>query len=391
MTVEAFFSGILKMFNLTCYPLSSDIYQIEPLTDWYDKGAVVDITEYTDIESINVDRVKLYKNVEFKYLESESATNTIYTNLNGRNYGDASINFDYDGGDFKVELPFENMMMQKFTGTNLQIGETINTDGNAYTPKPTILYMYDQLAANYKFNEGGGTITSQTQYMPFGQDLLDTNVNYTLNFEAEISTLLDAIVPNTLFSIYYAPYLSNLFSLKNRQTTVKTNLPISLLTSLELNDRLVIRDKRYIINDMKSNLTTGEVNFTLLNDFSDVISQGGGEPIGPLEPSDGAQCVDVRILFPNGVVSATITTSDAGVTITPSTLTADGIVNVCIPANTDVLKLIVSEDDADNINTENFIRLRTEEGEVAAYTLTVTYTFADGTTAANQIIIEQQP
>ena len=203
--------------------------------------------------------------------------------------------------------------------------------------------------------------------------------------------MLDAIVPNTLFSIYYAPYLSNLFSLKNRQTTVKTNLPISLLTSLELNDRLVIRDKRYIINDMKSNLTTGEVNFTLLNDFSDVISQGGGEPIGPLEPSDGAQCVDVRILFPNGVVSATITTSDAGVTITPSTLTADGIVNVCIPANTDVLKLIVSEDDADNINTENFIRLRTEEGEVAAYTLTVTYTFADGTTAANQIIIEQQP
>jgi len=391
MTVEAFFSGVLKMFNLTCYPLTSDTYQIEPLTDWYDKGAVVDITEYTDIESINVDRVKLYKNVEFKYQESESATNTIYTNLNGRNYGDASINFDYDGGDFKVELPFENMMMQKFTGTNLQIGETINTDGNAYTPKPTILYMYDQLAANYKFNEGGGTITSQTQYMPFGQDLLDTNVNYTLNFEAEISTLLDAIVPNTLFSVYYAPYLSNLFNLKNRQTTVKTNLPISLLTSLELNDRLVIRDKRYIINDMKSNLTTGEVNFTLLNDFSDVISQGGAKPIEPIEPSDGAQCVDVRILFPNGVVSATITTSDAGVTITPSTLTADGIVNVCIPANTDVLKLIVSEDDADNINTENFIRLRTEEGEVAAYTLTVTYTFADGTTAANQIIIEQQP
>jgi len=389
MTVESFFSGILKQFNLTCYPIASDTYQIEPLSDWYAKGAVVDITQYTDIESINIDRVKLYENVEFKYQESESGTNTIFRNLTSRGYGSTSERFDYDGGDFKVELPFENMMMQKFVGTNLQIGETINTDGNKYTPKPMVLYMYDQLAAAYSFNTGSHT--EQSQYMPFGQDLIDTNVNFTLNFNADISTLLDAIVPNTLFSVYYSPYISNLYNLKNRETTVKTNLPISLLTSLELNDRLIIRDKRFIINSMSSNLTTGEVNFTLLNDFSDVISQGGAEPIEPLQPSDGAQCLDVRILFPNGAVSAAITTTDAGVTITPSTLTTDGTVNVCIPANTDTIGLIVTEDDANYINTENFLRLRTEEGNVAIYTLTVTYTYADGTTVANQILIQQQP
>jgi len=203
--------------------------------------------------------------------------------------------------------------------------------------------------------------------------------------------LLDAIVPNTLFSVYYSPYLSNLYNLKNRETSVKTNLPISLLTNLELNDRLVIRDKRFIINSMSSNLTTGEVNFTLLNDFSDVLVDTQNKPIDPIQPSDGAQCVDVRILLPNGAVSATVSTTDAGVTITPSTLTTDGTVEVCIPANTNTVKLIVTEDDTDNINTEDFIRLRTEEGTVSIYTLTVTYTFADGTTAANQIFIQQQP
>ena len=36
--------------------------------------------------------------------------------------------------------------------------------------------------------------------------------------------------------------------------------------------------------------------------------------------------IDVRILFPNGAVSATVATTDAGVTITPSTLTTDGTV-----------------------------------------------------------------
>jgi hypothetical protein len=390
MTVESFFSGLLKMFNLTCYPLAIDTYQLEPIDDWYAKGAVVDITEYTDIKSTQIDRVKLYKNIEFNYQESESATNTIFRDLTNRNYGSANEQFEYDGGEFKIELPFENMQMQKFTGTNLQIGETIKTDGTKYAPKPMILYMYDELAANFKFNEGGSTITSQTDYMPFGQDVIDGNLNYTLNFHPEISTMTLQTEQRTLFAEYYAGYLFNLYNLKNRETKVKTNLPISLLTNLELNDRLIIRDKRYFINDMNCNLTTGEVDFTLLNDFRDVLVDNQNKPIDPIQPSDGAQCVDVRILLPNNAVSAAITTTVSGVTITPSTLTADGSVSVCIPANTDLLKLIITEE-GENINTEQFIRLRTEEGEVAVYPLTVTYTFADGSTAANQILIEQQP
>ena len=390
MKVADFFSGLLKEFNLTCYGTEQDVYQVEPLSDWYDKGAVVDITKYTDIESVNIDRVKLYNNIEFSYQESESGTNTIFRDLTSRGYGNTRQTFDYDGSEFKVELPFENLMMQKFEGTNLQIGEALNADGNQYTPKPVILYQYDNFTTSFRFTDNT-TPEEITTYVPFGQDLLDQNVNYTLNFNADISTLLDAIVPNTLYSVYYQPYLSNLYNLKNRETTVKTNLPISLLTNLKLNDRLIIRDKRYTINDMKSNLTTGEVNFVLLNDFTEVISQGGGKPIQPLQPSDDAQCLDVRILFPNGAVSATITTSDAGVTITPSTLSTDGTVEVCIPANTDTVGLITTEDDADYINTEDFIRLRTEEGNVAIYTLTVTYDYADGTQVANQIFIQQQP
>ena len=390
MKVADFFSGLLKEFNLTCYGTETDVYQVEPLSDWYDKGAVVDITKYTDIESINIDRVKLFQNISFKYQESENILNQAFRDLFSRNYGDVTAQFNYDGGDFNVELPFENMMQERFTGTDLQVGYTIDHSLNTYVPKPMILYMYDETVATFKFYNGS-TYDTITEYMPFGQDLIDGTDNFTLNFNAEISTLLNQVVTNTLYSVYYEPYLLNLFNLKNRETTVKTNLPISLLTNLKLNDRVIIRDKRYTINDMKSNLTTGEVNFVLLNDFTEVISQGGSKPIQPLQPSDQAQCLDVRILFPNGAVSATITTSDAGVTITPSTLTTDGTVEVCIPANTDTVGLITTEDDADFINTEDFIRLRTEEGNVAIYTLTVTYDYADGTQVANQIFIQQQP
>ena len=390
MKVADFFAGILKMFNLTCYGTEADKFQIEPLADWYNKGAVVDITEYTDVESINIDRVKLFKNLSFEYEESESATNTIFRDLTSRGYGNTRQAFNYDGGDFNVKLPFENLMMQKFQGTNLQIGEALNVDGNQYTPKPVILYQYDNFATSFRFTDNT-TPEELITYVPFGQDLLYQNVNYTLNFNADISTLLDAIVPNTLYSVYYRPYLSNLFNLKNRETSVKTYLPISLLTNLKLNDRLVIRDKRYTINDMKSNITTGQVDFVLLNDFTEVIGEGGGKPPVPIQPSDQAQCIDVRILFPNGANNATITTTDPGVTITPSTLSTDGSVEVCIPANPNTLDLLVTEDNANYINSEDFIRLRTEQGDVQIYTITVTYNYPDGTQVANQIFIQQQP
>ena len=74
-------------------------------------------------------------------------------------------------------------------------------------------------------------------------------------------------ITNTLYSQYYDSYLKNLYNQKNRLTNVKALFPISLLTSLKLNDRLIIRDKRYIINEMKVNLTSGEVDLSLINDF----------------------------------------------------------------------------------------------------------------------------
>ena len=389
MTVSDFFKGVLKMFNLTCYGTAENVFQVEPLDDWYAKGAVVDITEYTDIKSINIDRIKLYKTIEFNYQESESATNTIFKNLTGRGYGNTKNTFDYDGGAFKVELPFENMLMQRFQGTNLQVGETINQDGNKYVPKPMIIYEYDELAQDYRFNGGtfGGILT---EYVPFGQDVNVLTENYTLNFNADISSLTNIAEQNTLFRTYYAGYLLNLFNLKNRRTTVKTNLPVSLLTNLRLNDRLIIRDKRYIIESMKSNLNTGDVDLVLINDFRPLLPELTISQ--PIKPSDVAQCVDVRILFPNGVVQADITCSNPSVTITPSTLTSEGTIEVCIPDNPNTTTVLKTEDDLDYINTEDLAdRIRTEEGTIEVYTLLVTYTFSNGTQTTNQIFIQQQP
>ena len=74
------------MFNLTCYGLGDNKYQIEPLDQWYQKGAIIDVTPYVDIETIGVDRVPLYKNIDFAYKPSKSITNEAFRDLFSREY-----------------------------------------------------------------------------------------------------------------------------------------------------------------------------------------------------------------------------------------------------------------------------------------------------------------
>jgi hypothetical protein len=388
MKVADFFTGVLKEFNLTCYGISKDVYQVEPLDDWYLKGAIVDITQYADIESIKVDRIKLFKNIVFKYAESKNVLNEAFKELNLREFGNAQIQYDYDGGEYKIEQPFENMMFNLFTGTSLQVGYTVDKDLNKYIPKPMLLYMNEQTAATFRFNDGGGA-ANLSQYMPFGQDMTLNAENFNLNFNAEISTFTLQTEPNTLFAVYYFGYLSNLFNLKNRKTTVKTNLPISLLTSLRLNDRVIIRDKRYIIESMKSNLSSGQVDFVLINDFRPVLADDGSTPERPIVIDSSAQCIQVPILLPSNCGQANVTTSNAGVTINPTSFTADGFTEVCVPANTNTIH-IKSEDNADNLATEDLAnQLITEQNDVAIYTIVVTYTYPDGSQNATSIIITQ--
>jgi hypothetical protein len=326
MKVSDFFSGICKMFNLTCYATSSNTYQLEPLDDWYSQGAIVDISRFTDVDTIDVDKMKLYKKITMKYQNSESFLNKQFSQLFMREYGDTSYQYTYDGDEFTLDVPFENLLQTKFTGTNLQAGYSLNNEFAPYVPKPILLYQYDNKDVDFHFNNGS-TNLNITNYTPFGQDLYTNLTDYTLNFAPDISTILNVPVQQTLFGTYYFSYLYNLYNLKQRLISVKTILPIGLLTGLKLNDRLVIRDKRYIINSMQSNLTTGEVNFQLILDFRPMVNATQIPNVGV----DGGD-IQVAIDFVNDTYSALITCTDTDVTISPSEIFAPQFVRVNIPA-----------------------------------------------------------
>jgi hypothetical protein len=331
MKIADFFAGILKAFNMTVYSITDGEYFVEPLDDWYSKGAVVDVSEYVDVTTIEHARMPLYKKIAFKYQDSECVLNKYFAQTFSKAYGDTSYQYNYDGGEFTIELPFENLLQQKFNGTQvLQVGYSLNSEFAPYIPKPVLLYQYRNQVSDFKWANDGGGHTTVNDYTPFGQDLKYNNTDYTLNFAPETSTILDYPIQNTLFANYYFSYLYNLYNIKQRLVNIKAKLPVSLLTGLQLNDRLVIRDRRYIINEMKTNLTTGDVDLQLILDFRPVVNSTTPNP--KVATSGGS--VNYTINLPNSATEVALSCSNKSVTFSPDTLYASGSTLIGIPAGT---------------------------------------------------------
>jgi hypothetical protein len=271
LTLEEFFAGVLKTFNLTCYSEDGQNFIIEQLENWYLNGRVIDLTKYTITDNIEINKTQIYKNIKFKFAESKNILATEYLSRNTTPYGDLLYTMEVDGSDYSVELPFETFQMQKFTGTNLQVGTSVDFNLAPIIPGPVLLYDYGTIRSqDFYFNNGLSTSRVLT-YNLFGQDTNIEGENYTLNFGVEQSTYTGRLETRSLFANYYEDYLINIFSKKARLVSIKLILPIGILTKLKLNDRIIIRGKRYIIQSFTTDLTTGEVDFLLITDFRETV------------------------------------------------------------------------------------------------------------------------
>lgn len=265
--ISDFFSGILKMFNLTAFSIDGVNFTLEQLENWYYLGGIKDFSNYCTTD-LDFERIKPYKKIDFKYQKSENLISRAFAENSQREYGDLSYTFNNDGSDYTIQLPFENLAFSPLDDF-FQVGYAIKQDLAKYVPKPIILYRYGLQPATYHFNNGA-TTTSETQYNAFGQETLYNGFKHSINWGVEISSLDLQLVNNTLFNNYYLAYLSNLYSLKSRMVKVKMRLTYTELLNLKLNDRIVIRDKRYIINQYTTDLTTFESDFELIQDFRSV-------------------------------------------------------------------------------------------------------------------------
>jgi len=288
ITVEAFIVGIVKAFNLMIIPVNETTFEFVTMDVYYERGDIVDITKFCSSQEEEVGRPKLFKSIKFLYEKSENILNNAFRGLFNRDYGD--LIYDNDNltstETYEIKLPFENIMFEKYIPpltasnqiTNFLTATCWDKDLQPYTPKPILLYdngftelLVDGVSTDIGYEFGASDI-SEPIYRKFSNQInvgaTDQIYSQALNFGDEFSVEgTEVAPPKGLFSIYYSNYVYNLYNVKTRKLTIKAILNSYLANNLKLNDRVVLKNKRYSINTMTIDAETKETNFELLSDF----------------------------------------------------------------------------------------------------------------------------
>lgn len=291
ITINDFLAGIIKAFNLMIIPTDVNTFEFLPLEMYYNAGKILDVTKYIYADEMDFERPKLFKAINFQYEKSNNILNNAFRGLYNTEYGDliyTNTNSN-ESSNYDIKLPFENVLFEKTVNYPFETATLIDKDLKPYVPKPMLIYnngtLPTDLSGSDRIHITTETTTVEvTNYVRFSNEYnsLPTDLTYShlmsMNFGNEQSPWYNVLAPQGLYFRHYKNYIDNLYNIKTRVVKCKALLPTSLLSSnvknsaginlgIQLNDRLIIRNKRYIINNITTDLTTGEANLELITDY----------------------------------------------------------------------------------------------------------------------------
>lgn len=354
-----FFMGVVKMFNMVIVPTSENEFTIEPMELWYSLGKINDMTENVIEESIDITPPKIFKEISFNYEKSENILNNafreLFTNIRGFDYGDLRFISDTNVTDnkYEIKIPFEDVMYERDNGSTLQTTTFKDKNLNNYLPKPVLMYENGLTASQNSTGSNvpikffnGTTYQNINNYQRFSNELAFTptssNNILSVNWNNEQSSWFINSVMNGLYQNHYSEWVGNLYDVKARVVNCKAYFNSFELSNIKMNDRVVIKDQRYVINNITTDITTGESSLELLTDFRPSVLSFAGGTIGfrmanvdSLQVSKNALDTNIvafldqfeqfdYLASPNGLLSYTLKTG----------VTDNDEFNVTMPVNT---------------------------------------------------------
>ena len=344
--VYDFLVGLIKMFNLVIVPQGDDLY-INDLQTWYAEGAIYDITPYIDTKEDDVRTSDVYNILNFKFQESRSLLADAFRQNNNITYGNLESRLTtasgelIDGTTLDVETIFENPIYERLTDqntntlTNIQYGLMADENGNSQVGEPFIMYLPSvNVSGNpigWVDSTGSYNILDGNILMPSHSQQIDTS-SFNVNFNAEINEYTGEVFQDTIYKRFYEDYIGDIFSIKRRLFSYSARLPLELKNRLRLNDRLIIRDRRYIINSYTTDLLEYTEQLELINDIydaplaSDVINNSTITPTFQAY-SSGAHSDDFKYIGSDGITATKVDTGDGTTWVTLVNDTSSGAVS----------------------------------------------------------------
>ncbi len=282
--VKDFLAGILKMYNMVIQPTSATSFLLQPLEDWYAAGTDQNYQTYFDITEYAVNRPPLYREIEFKYQETEQILGAQYMNTNNTGFGDLRAFFNFDGDEFLVEVPFECPLFERLTDldsgdlTNVLVYKSITNeiadDGVSFKPylgAPVLFYAkfgLDISASPISFIDSDDTterVVETCWYANVSNSYTSAALSNSICFGSDVDPYHLQSVSKSLYYNYWTNYITDLYSKKRRLIQVDAVLPIGKIITMNLKNAVIWNNAKYIVNSAKVNMTTGKATFELLN------------------------------------------------------------------------------------------------------------------------------
>jgi hypothetical protein len=282
--VKDFLAGILKMYNMVIVPTTSTTFLLQPLEDWYAAGTDQNYQTYLDITEYAVNRPPLYREIEFKYQETQAIIGFQYLQTNNVGFGDLNNTFSFDGEQFLIEVPFECPLFERLTDlhtgvlTNVLVYKSItseaNEDGifNPYLGAPVLFYGYFD---NYDLEEtnpltfvnadGSHEQVNIAWYANTSNRYQSAASSHAITFGADIDPYHLQSVNQSLYNNEWSDYITDLYAKSRRVYNVEAVLPIGKIITLNLQNAIIWNNTKYLINNVSLNMTTGKASFELLN------------------------------------------------------------------------------------------------------------------------------
>ena len=274
--VSEFIGNIVRMFNLVIVPQGGSTFIVKPLDEWYDDGTLRDVNRYVDSEEYALQRIPLHREINFNYNETEAILGEQYRLANNVGYGDAEIEFSFEGDTLDIEVSFDNMLFERMNDldTGLQVdfcvGKAITREIEPYLGNPFIFFVPDVLdisATPVAYIDQTSTINQVVSSHLVGNVDTDDlrNDAQSIQFNADIDPYFNSAVQGTLYKNYWENYITDLYSTSRRLFVVEMVLPLPVLLQLQANDTLQFWGRKYYINKAQVNLTEGTAKVELLN------------------------------------------------------------------------------------------------------------------------------
>ena len=276
MLVIDYLTSIFKKFNLTAFVQNNGSIKVETLDNYYNNGKVIDITNLIDINKSEVKRFEPFTEINFEFEKSETLLlvkrnkllDDVFGNLNFKIASESTTKI-IGGGVYNINSKFNKILPERLrldddTLSPIMYGLYVNEELEPLSNQPILFYTNRQSfqETNAIEFQNGENLSSNIAPSNVKQDLTQT-----LNFGAEIDEYTLKVNFNSLFNNFYRNFILRAFSLRSRILKVKAYLNVDFILNYELNDTFIINGRKFNINNLDVNLSTGEASLELRNIF----------------------------------------------------------------------------------------------------------------------------